>query len=339
MALYAVAPVVGAVFGGLFGGKTKTIVQYREDPRTAQLEKELQKNTKELQTQISRGKELQSSLNQMQNQLNITEDNNNKLQQDLLCNNKLLEEAKTQIEKLRHESIENAINYGLISKELMKEFAKDARFEEELNFNKKKLNIAILGRVSSGKSTTLNAFLHLQGTEKAKTGHDETTRFPPQSFVYPNSNEKAIVWDFPGVGGVKSDWSKQENRKYIYLLSLMDVIIVLHDGVFDRTAQQTFNFVKEFPNHKFLLYNKIDSLTESMMEDQDLDDEQVCYNTFQNEGKLLLNVLNGHELFLVSARTAMKALQKSGVETYDWVSLVERLHCIVLEKFRSMDQH
>ena len=103
--------------------------------------KELQGNTKQLQEQISRGKELESSLKNTQNQLRTTEETNQKLQQDLLCNKKLLEEAKTQIEKLQHESIENAINYGMISEELMKEFAKDAPFEKDLNFNKKNLNI------------------------------------------------------------------------------------------------------------------------------------------------------------------------------------------------------
>lgn len=69
------------------------------------------------------------------------------------------------------------------------------------------------------------------------------------------------------------------------------------------------------------------------------DDEQICYSNFQHEGKFLLEVLNGHELSLVSAQAAYKALDSLGVETYDWASLVERLQWFVLEKFRrSMDQ-
>jgi hypothetical protein len=145
--------------------------------------------------------------------------------------NKLLVELSKQV------SFEN----GYISDKDLNELSSEKYDIKDIGFDESKINIGFIGRVSSGKSSLLKATLK---TDDIDTGVGETTVIP-KPYIY-DSNK--TLWDFPGFGGTKFNYS--ENKKYIYLLSIMDCVCFVYDGVLDTSCRQTYTFIKNMKNKK-----------------------------------------------------------------------------------------
>lgn len=293
--------------------ETKTIVEYKSDPeiiqRMSQLEKNLTASQQENQNQMTQISELK--IHQVRQQYEMQQH-----QQKLQQATELLEQKMREIEKMKKESIDSKIRYGMIEKELIETF-KDQKMMDKIGFKKTELNIGVIGRVSTGKSLLVNAYFGLK-VNRAKTGHEETTRVP--SYYASEKQKNLKVWDFPGVGGTQFDYAS--DRKYIYLLAQMDMILVVFDGVFDVSARQTFNFVREMPNKKIFIYNKIDLLVDSIQYDRDFTTEEAI-QYLRMEANIYANQLSAEAFFLVSARNSdiNKGKPNHQKETYDWEEL------------------
>ena len=294
-----------------------TRVEYRTSPEMQQklthLEQELQKAT-------SGGQQCQRQQNELLDQIKKQQvlieqqkrefDRQQELQQELL---KKQEEMKKSV-------INEQIRFGIIGHQLMQTFG-DTNTLLALGFDKKNLNIAVIGRVSSGKSCIINIFLRKSGGEKAKVGHNETTLVPSAYDCKEFVNFK--LWDFPGAGGVEFDYCKEENRKYIYLLSRMDIIAIVFDGMFDVSSRQTFNFVKEMPNKKIFLYNKADLVLDSIQYDREVE-EKEARTLLQMEGEFYAKCAACTDFFLISAHNVHQnriSLSNCNLDLFDWKRL------------------
>jgi len=212
---------------------------------------------------------------------------------------------------------------GFISDDLLLKLADEEYNLEQIGFNDDNLNICFIGRVSSGKSMILNALLELK--IPIQTDSNENTN-KISYYKYKNNDnienkkKEIIFWDFPGFGGQKFDY--KNNKKYIYLLSIMDCICFIYDGVVDQCVSQTFNFIKNMKTNKIILFNKIDQLIRSVYIDFE---QKISKNDlpmlFRKEVTKHQLHIGGITNFLTSA---INIVEKDG-NRYDWDDFIKFL--------------
>jgi small GTP-binding protein len=127
-----------------------------------------------------------------------------------------------------------------------------ARFEEEIQDGLDTLNTIVIGRVSSGKSSLINALL-------AKVRKNSLFKVRAESGVTQKVqclrlNDRMRLIDSPGLDDVRADNSIM-TRKF---LERVDVGILVVDGSSDARQKQHLDDLRRQCAHVFVVFNKID---------------------------------------------------------------------------------
>ncbi len=128
----------------------------------------------------------------------------------------------------------------------------NARFEEEIQDHQDTLNIIVIGRVSSGKSSLINALL-------CKARKNSLFKVRAESGVTQQVeclrlNDRVRLIDSPGLDDVRVDNSRI-TRKF---LERVDVGILVVDGSSDARQKQHLDDLRRQCTHVFVVFNKID---------------------------------------------------------------------------------
>ena len=303
---------------------TETI-RHVQDPKLVAEAKRLGELTQQQSRDLIRIRDHASQLDKKFNDMsNVAQNQQNEIQQQERRIQSLNREMEDKAQKITEMTIDNELKYGIIRGNLFSIYNLDTLIG--LGFNPKEFNIGIIGRVSSGKSTIITACLNLTGENRAKSGHGETTMVP-KAYRTPNMLNIA-AWDFPGVGGTRFDYTK--SREYIFLLSKMDVLLVVFDGVADQSARQTFNFVKEMPNTKLFIYNKIEEICENLQLDEEFQ-ENAALKQLEIEAKIIGRTCNAEMSFLISAKNINLNRKNPRIvrDEYDWEILKSCLESVM----------
>lgn len=127
-----------------------------------------------------------------------------------------------------------------------------ARFEEEIQDGLDTLNTIVIGRVSSGKSSLINALL-------GKVRKNSLFKVRAESGVTQKVqclrlNNRVRLIDSPGLDDVRADHSSI-TRKF---LERVDVGIMVVDGSSDARQKQHLDDLRRQCAHVFVVFNKID---------------------------------------------------------------------------------
>lgn len=128
----------------------------------------------------------------------------------------------------------------------------EAQFEEKAQDFSKTLNIAVIGKVSSGKSSLINALLKRSrkkavakvGAEAGVTTHLKVLRL----------DERVRLIDSPGLDDVKKENSEITRR----FLEHIDVGILVVTGAADASQKKYLDDLREHCDSVFIVLNKID---------------------------------------------------------------------------------
>lgn len=128
----------------------------------------------------------------------------------------------------------------------------NARFEEEIQDHQATLNIIVIGRVSSGKSSLINALL-------GKVRKNSLFKVRAESGVTQQVqclrlNDRVRLIDSPGLDDVRTD-NSSITRKF---LERVDVGILVVDGSSDARQKQHLDDLRRQCAHVFVVFNKID---------------------------------------------------------------------------------
>ena len=303
---------------------TETI-QYVQDPKLVAELKGLGELTEQQKIALA---ESQSRANELTNRVSsldsTVKNQRNEIQEHQRRIQALNQDMELKAQKITEMTIDNELKYGIIRGNLFSNYNMDTLIR--LGFNPTEFNIGIIGRVSSGKSTIITACLKLTGANRAKSGHGETTMVPK---AYRTPEMLGITaWDFPGVGGTRFDYTK--SREHIFLLSKMDVLLVVFDGVADQSARQTFNFVKEMPNTKLFVYNKVEEICENLQLDEEFQ-EDAALKQLEIEAKIIGRTCNAEMSFLISAKNINLNRRSPRLirDEYDWEILKSCLESVM----------
>ena len=124
------------------------------------------------------------------------------------------------------------------------------------------LRIGIIGKVSSGKSSFLNAFFDCPKNNPlfpvgAVSG--VTTNTYSRSL-----GDRIIIWDTPGLQDYNaSNVSKTEDL----LKEGIDIGILILEGSADAQQQENYKKLKEKTEHVFVILNKIDQYSQANLEE------------------------------------------------------------------------
>jgi small GTP-binding protein len=130
--------------------------------------------------------------------------------------------------------------------------AKSPNFDEHVN-------IAILGKVSAGKSSLLNAILGCDKTNPvAKVGAHSgvTTELDPHTFGITTHqlDERVLIIDSPGLNDVRAENSAQT----ISFLKSIDVGILVLEGSLDISQKEIYDDIQKHTKKSIVVLNKID---------------------------------------------------------------------------------
>jgi uncharacterized protein len=128
----------------------------------------------------------------------------------------------------------------------------EVEYEEQIQDFDKTLNIVVIGNVSSGKSSLINAFL-------MRTRRDMIAKVGVTAGVTTTLNilrldERVRLIDSPGLGDIRTE-NSQVTQEF---LSNIDVGILVVTGVADASQKSYFDDLKESCGAVFLVLNKID---------------------------------------------------------------------------------
>jgi small GTP-binding protein len=127
-----------------------------------------------------------------------------------------------------------------------------AKFEEEIQDQKDTLNIIVIGRVSSGKSSLINALLgKIRKNSLFKVRAESGVTQAVQCL---RLNDRVRLIDSPGLDDVRADHSSI-TRKF---LERVDVGILVVDGSSDARQKQHLDDLRRQCAHTFVVFNKID---------------------------------------------------------------------------------
>lgn len=130
----------------------------------------------------------------------------------------------------------------------------EARFVEQLPNLSQSLNIAIIGKVSSGKSSLINALLKLnrrQALEIVKVG---AIPAPTKDLTILKIDERVNLIDSLGFDNFRAGNSEVSKN----LLKDIDVYIFVVTGLLDALQKKTLDDLKERCDSVFVVLNKID---------------------------------------------------------------------------------
>ena len=141
-----------------------------------------------------------------------------------------------------------------LNREVLDSFfeASNARFEEEIQDHLATLNIIVIGRVSSGKSSLINALL-------GKVRKNSLFKVRAESGVTQQVqclrlNDRVRLIDSPGLDDVRAG-NSSITRKF---LERVDVGILVVDGSSDARQKQHLDDLRRQCAHVFVVFNKID---------------------------------------------------------------------------------
>lgn len=155
--------------------------------------------------------------------------------------NGLIEEARASIERHQLEADADSF-FQQVAQELE---------EHAENFNKT-LNIAVIGNVSSGKSSLVNALLMRTRTDPlAEVGVKAGVTTKLNVF---RLDERVRLIDSPGLGDIRSDHSRITQE----FLKSIDLGILVVTGAADAAQKQYFDDLRQSCSCAFLVLNKID---------------------------------------------------------------------------------
>jgi len=115
------------------------------------------------------------------------------------------------------------------------------------------LNIALIGKVASGKSSLLNALLERDRSNKiAKVSAEAgtTVNIRPLKF----GSENVVIYDSPGLDDIKSINSEATKD---FLKNIDIGLFVVHDAA-DASQQKSFEDLQKVTKKTFVILNKID---------------------------------------------------------------------------------
>jgi GTP-binding protein EngB required for normal cell division len=130
----------------------------------------------------------------------------------------------------------------------------EARFSEKAPDFSQSLNIAIVGKVSSGKSSLINALLKLsrrQGLEFAKVGAIAGVTKNLKIF---SLDERVLLIDSPGLDDVRTE-NSEVSRQF---LKHIDIGIFVITGAADASQKKNLDDLKQHCDSVFVVLNKID---------------------------------------------------------------------------------
>lgn len=110
---------------------------------------------------------------------------------------------------------------------------------KKLNLDPKRVNVGVVGNTGAGKSTFINSFLGLEGSEAAATGFTQTTHVAKQ---YKSASTNMSLWDLPGAG--TQDHPLETYYQDKGLLAFACVIIVMSDRVHESDLSLAQNLLQ-----------------------------------------------------------------------------------------------
>ncbi|KAH3164134.1 hypothetical protein KXW49_006281 [Aspergillus fumigatus] len=160
---------------------------------------------------------------------------------------------------------------ALIRHEMTLDISEDqiSEIRNQLGINGDDRNIAVCGRVSTGKSAFVNAIRGLLPTsvDAAPIGNEETTT---EMTPYRDPHLPAVVWwDIPGAGG-------QNSREWHYCseqcLFAFDQVIIVHDQVFSQTECNIYRSCIEIGKEVLIVRTQSDNnMSRIRMENPELE--------------------------------------------------------------------
>jgi len=128
----------------------------------------------------------------------------------------------------------------------------ETQFEEKVQDFSKTLNIAVIGKVSSGKSSLLNALLKLSRKQAiAKVGAEAGVTTTLKVF---RLDERVRLIDSPGLDDVRAE-NSEITRDF---LKHIDVGILVVTGVADASQKKYLDDLRKHCDSVFVVLNKID---------------------------------------------------------------------------------
>lgn len=139
-------------------------------------------------------------------------------------------------------------------------------FSEEAPDLNQSLNIAVVGKVSSGKSSLISAILKLSRKESAKTVRVGATSGVTSSLSILRLDDRVCLIDSPGLNDVRKE-NSQVTKNF---LEHIDIGIFVITGSSDASQKECFDELKQHCDKVFVVLNKIDvwdELNPSALED------------------------------------------------------------------------
>jgi small GTP-binding protein len=129
----------------------------------------------------------------------------------------------------------------------------DKIYEEKTPDFKGNVNIAVIGTVSSGKSSLINAILE-RGRENAVAEVGATSGVTTDVKPY-KIDDHVLIIDAPGLDDIK----KQNSDETVKLLQHIDIGILVVTGSADTAQKKHYDALKEKAEHVFVVLNKSDA--------------------------------------------------------------------------------
>lgn len=129
-----------------------------------------------------------------------------------------------------------------------------ARFEEQAPDLSQSLNIAVIGKVSSGKSSLINALLKLSRKQGLKLTTVGATAGVTQDLKILKLDEKVCLIDSPGLDDVRKE-NSEVTRQF---LKHIDVGILVVTGSLDESQKKHLDDLRKQCDSIFVVLNKVD---------------------------------------------------------------------------------
>ena len=129
-----------------------------------------------------------------------------------------------------------------------------AKFSEKVSDLSQTLNIAVIGKVSSGKSSLINALLQKSRKEGLKTAKVGAVAGIQTKIQVIKLSEQVCLIDSPGLDDVIAE-NSEETKKF---LENVDVGIFVVSGSSDASQKRNLEQLREYCDSIFVVLNKID---------------------------------------------------------------------------------